>query len=54
MKFRSLAPLAAVAMLVGAPVFAANAAATPDKPAAAKAKHVKHKKASKPVTTKTN
>jgi hypothetical protein len=25
MKFRSLAPIAAVAMLVGAPVFAANA-----------------------------
>ena len=43
MKFRSLAPLAAVAMLVGAPVFAANAATT--KPAAVKhAQHGKHTK----------
>jgi hypothetical protein len=56
MKFRSLAPLAAVAMLVGAPIFAANAATTPSKPAAAKsAKHVKHlKKSAKPETSKTN
>jgi hypothetical protein len=55
MKFRSLAPLAAVAMLVGAPIFAANAA-TSTKPAAEKpAKHVKHsKKTTKTETSKTN
>jgi hypothetical protein len=54
MKFRSLAPIAAVAMLVGAPVFAANAA-KPAKAAVTKpAKHAKHEKKSKTEAPKGN
>jgi hypothetical protein len=54
MKFRSLAPIAAVAMLVGAPVFAANAA-KPTKPAVTKpAKHDKHEKKTKTEAPKAN
>lgn len=54
MKFRSLAPIAAVAMLVGAPVFAANAA-KPAKPAVTKpAKHAKHDKRTKTEAPKAN
>jgi len=49
MKFRNLAPIAAVAMIVAAPAFAATPAAKPVK------EHVKHsKKAPKPEAAKPN
>jgi hypothetical protein len=53
MKIRSLAPIAALAMLVGAPAFAATAAAGTTTAAKAPAKQMKHAKMKHAKTTTT-
>jgi hypothetical protein len=49
MKFRTLAPVVAVAMLIGAPAFAATTAPGTSKSAQKTAKHVAKPKATKHI-----
>jgi hypothetical protein len=49
MKFRILAPVAAVAMLIGAPAFAATTAPAPSKSAQKTARHTAKPKAVKHI-----